>query len=77
MKTVIAAFVLICAGSVANRPLTASSLDHLQALDDTALDGTKAALTGLNERALDVLPAAATLRAEDAVAAVALRLAGG
>jgi hypothetical protein len=62
--------------AIANRPVDMTSLEHLNALEETQLDGTKAALTFVNEHALEVLPAAATLRAENVVAGVAMKLAG-
>ena len=76
MKTIaitLAAIVAIAGFAVANRSLELSNLENLQQLDGSKLENTKAALTWINEHALEHMPIAATLRAEDALAAVALR----
>ena len=77
MKKTIAltiAAVAVVAAFAANRSVELSSLENLQALEQSNHEGTKAALTWVNENALDKLPVAATLRAEDAVAGVAMRM---
>lgn len=76
MKIILATLALVVAFAFANRGVELSGLDHLQALDASSLSGTKAALTWINEHALEHLPVAATLRAENVVAGVALRMAG-
>ena len=76
MKTFAALALALAAAAtlaVANRSVELSTLAHLQALDGSALcGGTKTALTWINENALEHLPVAATLRAENVVAGIAL-----
>ena len=54
----------------ANRSVELSSLDNLSRVDQGSKLGV--AFTGVNEHALQYLPVSATLRAEDAIAGVAL-----
>ena len=70
---ILAAIVAVPAFAYANRSLETTPLANLTALDGhVQLDPVADALTAINERALPYLPTAATLRAEDTVAAVAL-----
>ena len=68
--------VVIPSFCYANRSLEFSTLDGLVALDEAppALDGVKTAITTFNERALDYMPTAATLRAEDTIATACLHV---
>ena len=68
------AIALVAGIAVANRSVDLSNLDNLQAMDGMSMTHTKAALTWVNENALEHLPVAATLRAENVIAGVALRL---
>ena len=74
MKSIIlATIVAVPAFAFANRSLETTPLDHLAALDgQEQVQPVADAITAINERALAFLPTAATLRAEDTVAAVAL-----
>lgn len=63
--------------NAANRDVELSTLDGIVALErapGSALDGTRRAITWINEHALSYLPVAAMLRAEDVVARVAVRV---
>ena len=75
MKKIITLAIAFVVVAIANRPVVLSDLDSLAALDQAEhLDGTKQAFQAVNETALHVLPTAATLRTEDAIAAIALKL---
>ena len=77
MKSILlATLVAVPAFAYANRSLETTPLDHLVAIEShQQLEPLADALTALNERALPYMPTAATLRAEDTVAAVALAVA--
>ena len=72
-KLIAAAAVLASLVAFANRDVELASLEHLQAL--SAQQGATAdAFTWINENALEHLPVAATLRAENAIAGIALSM---
>jgi hypothetical protein len=77
MKTLaIAASSLTTALAIANRPVEMTALSNLAQLEEVGgVEGTRDALTWVNENALPYLPVAATLRAEEMIAGVALRMA--
>ena len=66
MKTIAAALLAVVV-SFANRRVELVSLENMQALDQVD-HRAKDALIWVNENALDYLPVAATLRAENALA---------
>jgi acetyl esterase/lipase len=73
-KTLLALAAVITVIAAANRPVLLSELESLAALDRAAgHETTRAVFTTINEHALHVLPTAATLRAEDAIASLVLR----
>lgn len=76
MKITIAALALVVAAMFANRSVELSSLESLRALDASSMSSTKAGIAWINEHALEHLPVAATLRAENVIAHVAIRLDG-
>jgi hypothetical protein len=73
-KLIAAAAVLVATVAFMNRDVELTSLEHLQALERSDMTTTRAALTWINENALDHLPVSATLRAENAVAGFALSM---
>lgn len=76
MKITVAVLALAVAFAFANRSVELSSLESLRALDASPMSGVKAAIAWVNENALEHLPVAATLRAENVIAHVAIHLDG-
>ena len=76
MKITVAVLALVVAFTFANRSVELSSLESLRALDASSMSNTKAGIAWVNENALEHLPVAATLRAENVIAHVAIRLDG-